>query len=70
MNWWKNDNAILGIGMTASCLRIVIGRFAPENAYTPVVEIVQYATALFFDGTYLKRFWQHARGAPTQRSSK
>jgi|GEM_PF-1123657 len=63
MNWWKNDNALLGIGMTALCFGIVIGRFAPENAYTPFIEIALYAASLFFNGTYLGRFWRHVRAA-------
>jgi hypothetical protein len=65
MNWWKNDNSLLAIGMTALCLGIVIGRFAPENAYTPFVEIALYALSLFFNGTYLGRFWRKTR-APQQ----
>lgn len=69
MNLWKNDNTLLVIGMTALCLGIVIGRFAPEDAYTPFVEIALYAASLFFNGTYLGRFWRHTRAAQQSRGA-
>ncbi len=58
---WKNDNTLLVSGMTALCLGVVIGRFTPENVYTPFIEIALYAASLFFNGTYLGRFWRKTR---------
>ncbi|MCI0478444.1 MAG: hypothetical protein L0Y55_19550, partial [Anaerolineales bacterium] len=66
MNWWRNDNTVLVIGMAALCLGIVIGRFVPDNSYSPLIEIVLYALSLFFNGTYLGRFLRHTR--TTQQS--
>jgi uncharacterized membrane protein len=61
MSWWKNDHALLVIGMMALCVGIIIGRFVSENSYTPLIEIALYAASLFFNGAYLGRFWRHTR---------